>query len=85
MDYLVFKRIVDVILACSLLICLAPIYIIMTIIIRLQDGGPAIFKQIRIGKEGKNFKFYKFRSMPLSTPNVESKDTKKLQFHSNLT
>jgi O-antigen biosynthesis protein WbqP len=79
MDYLVFKRIVDVILACSLLICLAPIYIIMTIIIRLQDGGPAIFKQIRIGKEGKNFKFYKFRSMPLSTPNVESKDTKKLQ------
>jgi O-antigen biosynthesis protein WbqP len=79
MNYFIFKRIVDVILASCLLICLAPIYLIIAIIIRLQDGGPAIFKQIRIGKAGETFNFYKFRSMPLSTPIVESKDTKKLQ------
>jgi len=78
-NYFVFKRIVDLILASCLLVCFAPIYIIIAIVIRLQDGGPAIFKQIRIGKAGENFKFYKFRSMPLSTPNVESKDTKELQ------
>lgn len=79
MNYFIFKRIVDVILASCLLVCLAPIYIIVAILIRFQDGGPALFKQMRIGKAGENFKFYKFRSMPLSTPNVESKDTKKIQ------
>ena len=79
MNYLVFKRIFDVILAACLLVFLAPIYIIIAIVIRLQDGGPAFFKQMRIGKAGETFKFYKFRSMPLSTPIVESKDTNKLQ------
>ena len=54
-------------------------YIIIAIIIIFQDGGSAIFKQKRVGKAGKEFLFYKFRSMPLSTPNVESKHTDKLQ------
>jgi len=79
MNYFVFKRIIDVVLASCLLVCLSPIYIVLGIVIRLQDGGPAIFKQMRIGKRGVPFKFYKFRSMPLSTPIVESKDTTKLQ------
>lgn len=79
MNYFIFKRIFDVILASCLLVCLSPIYLIIAFLIRLQDGGPAIFKQMRVGKAGEIFKFYKFRSMPLSTPIVESKDTKKLQ------
>jgi O-antigen biosynthesis protein WbqP len=79
MNYFVFKRILDVVLASCLLVCLSPIYIVLGIVIRLQDGGPAIFKQMRIGKTGVPFEFYKFRSMPLSTPIVESKDTLKLQ------
>jgi O-antigen biosynthesis protein WbqP len=79
MNYFVFKRTFDVVLASCLLVCLSPIYIIVAIVIRLQDGGPAIFKQMRIGKTGEPFKFFKFRSMPLSTPIVESKDTLKLQ------
>lgn len=79
MNYFVIKRILDVILASCLLVCLSPFYIVLGIIIILQDGGPAIFKQMRIGKSGVPFKFYKFRSMPLSTPTVESKDTIKLQ------
>lgn len=79
MNYFIFKRIVDVILAVCLLVCLAPVYIIIALVVRFQDGGPAIFKQERIGKKGVVFRLYKFRSMPLSTPNVESKDTKKLQ------
>jgi O-antigen biosynthesis protein WbqP len=78
-NYFVFKRIVDVFLSSSLLIFLLPIFVIISVIIRLQDGGPSIFKQDRIGKKGVLFRFYKFRSMPLNTPNVESKDTKKLQ------
>ena len=79
MNYIVFKRIFDVFLASCLLACLSPIYIVLWIVIILQDGGPAIFKQMRIGKTGVPFKFYKFRSMPLNTPIVESKDTLKLK------
>jgi len=79
MNYIVFKRIFDVFLASCLLACLSPIYIVLWIVIILQDGGPAIFKQMRIGKTGVPFKFYKFRSMPLNTPIVESKETIKLQ------
>jgi O-antigen biosynthesis protein WbqP len=56
-----------------------PIFLLISIIIFIQDGGPAIFRQERIGKNGVVFRFYKFRSMPLNTPSVESKDTQKLQ------
>jgi O-antigen biosynthesis protein WbqP len=79
MNYYTVKRLFDIILSLILLICLSPIFLIIAFIIRVQDGGPSIFRQERIGKKGVVFRFYKFRSMPLSTPNVESKDTKKLQ------
>ena len=77
--YCIVKRLFDITLSLILLVCLLPIFLIISVIIRLQDGGPSIFRQERIGKKGMVFTFYKFRSMPLSTPNVESKDTKKLQ------
>ena len=78
-NYCIVKRLFDIILSLVLLVCLLPIILIISVIVRLQDGGPSIFRQDRIGKEGVVFRFYKFRSMPLSTPNVESNDTKKLQ------
>jgi O-antigen biosynthesis protein WbqP len=77
--YFTIKRIFDIVLAIILLIVLAPIFFLVGIIIFFQDGGPAIFKQKRIGKYGKEFLFYKFRSMPLNTPNVESKDIDKIR------
>ena len=79
MNYYTVKRLFDIILSIILLICLSPIFLIIAFIIRIQDGGPSIFRQERIGKKGVVFRFYKFRSMPLSTPNVESKETKKLK------
>lgn len=79
MNYYTGKRLFDIILSIILLICLSPIFLIIAFIIRIQDGGSSIFRQERIGKKGVVFRFYKFRSMPLSTPNVESKETKKLQ------
>lgn len=51
----------------------------MALIIFLQDGGTPIFKQTRVGHSGKAFMFYKFRSMPLKTPNVESHERDKLK------
>ncbi len=80
--YPIVKRLGDITLAVLLLLLLLPIYVLLALIIRLQDGGPAIFKQKRVGKNGKKFLFYKFRSMSVSTPNVESCETQKLQITS---
>lgn len=77
--FLLFKRLFDIILAIWLIIILIPIYIVIGTIIFLQDFGQPIFKQMRVGKGGKEFMFYKFRSMPLKTPNVESHQKDKLK------
>jgi O-antigen biosynthesis protein WbqP len=77
--YFFVKRLCDIKLAILLIFLLAPVYLILALVIIVQDGRPAIFRQNRIGKNGVEFLFYKFRSMPENTPNVESKETQKLQ------
>jgi O-antigen biosynthesis protein WbqP len=77
--YLQIKRSVDLVLAIVLILLLLPVFLLLALIIRLQDSGPAIFKQKRVGRDGREFLFFKFRSMPQSTPNVESRETQKLQ------
>lgn len=57
------KRIIDIILSLIGIIIVSPIYIITIIAIKLDSKGPAIFKQVRVGKNGKNFVIYKFRTM----------------------
>jgi len=61
--YEVFKRLLDFIFACLLLVIFFPIMLIIAIAIKLDSKGPVIFVQIRSGKNGKEFKMYKFRSM----------------------
>ena len=61
--YIVIKRIIDFIAALLLLIILSPVFLIVSIAIKLDSKGPVIFKQKRVGKNGKVFKLYKFRSM----------------------
>jgi len=60
---LVFKRFFDFIFACLLLVIFFPIMLLIAIAIKLDSEGPAIFVQLRSGKNGKEFKMYKFRSM----------------------
>lgn len=78
-SYFFFKRFFDFLLSTLLLVLLFPLFILISLVIIVQDGGPAIFIQRRVGKRGKEFLFYKFRSMAVATPNVESKYTDKLQ------
>lgn len=59
------KRIFDCIAAAFAMVIFAPLFVICYIAVRLEDGGPAIFMQERIGRYGKPFKIYKFRSMRL--------------------
>ena len=60
---LVFKRVIDVLLAAAGLLLLSPFMLIIAALIRLTSPGPAIFRQERCGLNGRRFVFYKFRSM----------------------
>lgn len=61
--YKFFKRLMDILVAGLFLIILSPVFLVLAIVVRINLGGPVIFKQARIGKNGKIFNFYKFRSM----------------------
>jgi len=59
----VYKRIFDFILSILFLIILSPIFIIVSLAIKLNSKGPVFVKLHRVGDKGKNFRMYKFRSM----------------------
>lgn len=59
------KRGLDLIIAVILMVIASPIVLIAAIIIKIESKGPIIFKQVRIGENGKKFKIYKFRSMKI--------------------
>ena len=57
------KRIIDIIISLIALLLLWPLFIIIAILIKIDDKGPIFYKQIRTGKNGKNFEMFKFRTM----------------------
>lgn len=57
------KRILDVAVSLSLLLLLAPLMILIALLIRVDNPGPAIYRQTRVGEGKKVFTLYKFRSM----------------------
>ena len=58
-----FKRLMDMVLAVVALILGSPFFLITALLVKLTSPGPIIFSQVRVGKYGRHFKFYKFRSM----------------------
>jgi lipopolysaccharide/colanic/teichoic acid biosynthesis glycosyltransferase len=58
-----FKRLVDIIFSIIALVLLAPLFVLVAVLIKLEDDGPVFFVQRRVGKWGREFKMYKFRSM----------------------
>lgn len=67
------KRIGDIVLSLLGIIATSPIMIIVSIIIKLEDGGEIIFSQERVGKDGKLFRMYKFRSMKPNAEEIKEK------------
>ena len=57
------KRTVDMVLSSFAIALLTPLFLIVALIIRLDDGGPTFFRQKRVGLRGKPFIIYKFRTM----------------------
>ena len=67
-NYLIAKRILDIILSfAGLIVCAIPMMVV-SLLIRLESPGPALFMQKRMGKDGKVFVMYKFRTMYTSAP-----------------
>lgn len=58
-----FKRVIDFVFALSMLIVFSPFMLIIAVTIKLDSKGPIVFKQKRLGKGGKEFWMYKFRTM----------------------
>ena len=61
--YHAVKRILDIIISLKLLIGLAPLWLLITVLIALESKGNPVFSHMRVGKNGKQFRLYKFRTM----------------------
>lgn len=57
------KRIFDILFSSIGLILISPILLVISIIIKITSEGPILFKQVRVGKDNKDFKILKFRTM----------------------
>lgn len=62
-EYVAVKRLFDILFAAVGLVVLSPVMVITAVAIRLYDGGPAFYRQVRLTKGGREFRICKFRSM----------------------
>jgi len=74
--YLHVKRALDLVGSCVALLLLSPLFLVAAIVVLLDSRGPVLFRQTRIGRNGKPFKIIKFRTMRVaqasSSPQVTS-------------
>lgn len=64
------RRMVDCFISLIALIILSPLFLLIIVTIKTTSKGPVFFTQERIGRNNKNFKLYKFRTMKIDTPNI---------------
>lgn len=77
--YRILKRLIDIVASTIGMILLLPVFIVVAVMIKIDDPkAPIFFIQIRVGKKGKQFKMYKFRSMCVG---AEEKLTELLEFN----
>ena len=65
-----FKRFLDILLSFVGAVVLLPVFLIVALVIVVDDPGPVFFKQKRVGKNKKLFWLHKFRSMKVKTPDI---------------
>lgn len=66
------KRLLDLLVILIAFLILLPLMLVLAVLIKIFDPGPIFFKQKRVGVNGKEFWFYKFRSMPVNTGDIPS-------------
>jgi exopolysaccharide biosynthesis polyprenyl glycosylphosphotransferase len=57
------KRALDLVMAALVLLVTAPLFVLTAVLIKVHDGGPVFFRQVRIGRDGRPFTLVKFRTM----------------------
>jgi len=68
LGYLIVKRVLDLILGVVGLVLLGPVLVLIGLVVRLDSRGPSVFRQERIGRGGRPFMVYKFRTMTVDSP-----------------
>lgn len=68
LNYLIIKRIIDIILSVIGLIVLSPFIVVLVVLMKLDSKGPILFKQKRVGIHKTHFDILKFRTMKIDTP-----------------
>ena len=69
--YAFFKRLFDIVVSFVATIIISPLLIILWLLVKLTSKGPGIYTSIRVSKNGKKFKFYKFRSMVVNAEEMK--------------
>jgi sugar transferase EpsL len=68
---LAIKRLIDIIVSLAVLILGFPLLVVLAILVKLSAPGPILFVRERLGKDGKPFRLYKFRSMTVAPPGYQ--------------
>lgn len=76
-DQLMFKRLLDLVVCVPVSIVLMPLFLLISLLIKLYDGGPVLYKQPRLTINGKVFNIYKFRSMRMDSEKAGAQLAKK--------
>ena len=69
---LFLKRIIDIVASGLGLIILSPLFLIVSLLIKMEDSGPVFFRQKRLGLDGKIFEIHKFRTMVMNAEKIGS-------------
>lgn len=67
---LVAKRIFDVVFSVLILIFISPIFLVLSLAIKIDSKGPVFYRQIRVGRYNQNFKIFKFRTMVVNADKI---------------
>lgn len=63
LEYRVVKRLLDILISLMAIVLLSPVMLVVAAAVKLYDGGPVLYSQVRLTKDAKQFRIYKFRSM----------------------
>lgn len=72
---LFFKRVFDLVTAIIMILILSPVFLVVSILIKIDSKGPIMYRQIRVTQYGKKFKIFKFRTMVDNADGIGSKIT----------
>lgn len=75
-----YKRAFDTIVASATLVLLSPLFAVIALLIKLDSRGSVFYRQVRIGKNGREFKLYKFRSMAVGSDDDDKRKKQVAEF-----